>query len=62
MGSINASTTNVLGYTQFDPVPNYQVDGQTQFFDTSNPILNKGDGWFILFGRHKCYRAWLVAM
>ena len=48
--NLNLLTTNALGYTQFDPVPNYQVDGATQFFDTSNPILSRGVGYFILFG------------
>lgn len=48
--SLNSTTTNVLGYSQYDPYPRYQVDGATQFFDTANPILSKGVGWFILFG------------
>ena len=35
----NPVTQNIFGLTEWDP-SNFQVDGQTQFFNLSKPLLS----------------------
>jgi len=39
MATYDPATQNIFGLTQFDPTK-FQVDGQTQFFDLSKPLLS----------------------